>query len=189
MHLKILVLNVKTHLEMDTWRFNDFSRSPKTWRRESFREHLNVMASHSLVCIFSAEASESVSVVIKFRQNFFHWMFLTCCYCRGQPAAEQYWPPLHNILIQNTTAPVEWTNVLFIQLQKRQKKKTTKGNHMYMLLPTWRKEMNLPICICNSPSTTLVSDTVTKLHIKLFWFKMKNKSNEKWKIFWCRGAG
>lgn len=123
MHLKILVLNVKTHLEMDAWRFNDFSCSPKTWRRESFREHLNVMASHSLVCIFSAEASESVSVVIKFRQNFFHWMFLTCCYCRGQPAAEQYWPLLHNILIQNTTAPVEWTNFCSHNYKRDKKKR------------------------------------------------------------------
>lgn len=78
---------------------------------------------------------------------------------------------------------------IFVHTITKETKKTTKGNHMYMLLPTWRKEMNLPICICNSPSTTLVSDTVTKLHIKLFWFKMKNKSNEKCKIFWCRGAG
>lgn len=32
---------------------------------------------------------------------------LTCCCCRGQPADEQCWPPLHNILTQNRTAPIK----------------------------------------------------------------------------------
>lgn len=102
---------------------------------------------------------------------------LTCCCCRGQPADEQCWPPLHNILTQNRTAPIKTdrkincVSVFWILIL---------CHHSNYSSLTWKNEINLPIWICESPSTTLVSDTETQMYIYLFFLAIDKESVCHW---------
>lgn len=140
----------RKYLKVNTSRLNNFSGSPiKT-------QHLKTALANISFSSFAADAST-----------------LTCYCCKELLTDEPCWPQPQNSETQNRTAPEvdtkkrnkisDWgvVNLTFSTVTKHlPTEKYWYLTDMIIVFPrlTCKKEMNLPICICDSPSTTLVSD-------------------------------
>lgn len=153
-------------------------------KRQSFREHWKVVESHRLVCVFSAKASGWVWLLNSDITSVTLWLLLVAIVEGSQL--------LNNIDDHFVTSRYKTRQLLSSRrilvtgeaTEKRQSEITARVL-LLLLLPTWRKEMNLPICICNSPSTMLVSDTVWEM--EMLWIQ-NYKSNKKCQIFLEEGT-